>query len=313
MIDMFGNNCASGQKGPRRGSSRVDHGHRLATLLSLIDGNGGIFREYADPKILGTILGAIVLRGRVESRHASRGRKSAKRVYIQPFDWDEYRTLFQMFLEPFEQFKRVHEFRLGGKTFDWLVEKGMPLDDDDDHAPSLLDPVFLSNLRNFCRKANRVAGFVEGSDHCAVKAFDEVVSEAENPLFKIDIPNESLPRRGPVPPNAFNPYSLKPKDRPGYVYFIKDARDNNVKIGFSQDPEERIKDLMTGNFHLWLYGMLPGPQKVEKLLHRILKNKRITVNRGGRSWHTEWFGPDVMEYIDSLLISKLGINLVRGH
>lgn len=34
----------------------------------------------------------------------------------------------------------------------------------------------------------------------------------------------------------------------GYVYFIKNEQ-NHIKIGFSKDPEKRIKQLETGNSH----------------------------------------------------------------
>jgi hypothetical protein len=68
---------------------------------------------------------------------------------------------------------------------------------------------------------------------------------------------------------------------PGWIYFIVPARMNQVKIGWSLNPLERLKILQTGQSAvLRIFAVVPGTQDQEYLLHRIFADSRI---RG------EWF------------------------
>lgn len=61
----------------------------------------------------------------------------------------------------------------------------------------------------------------------------------------------------------------------GYVYFIKTEKTNQVKIGYSSNPLERLKSLQTGNPEkLILIGQYPGTPTLEKALHAFFEDKR---------------------------------------
>jgi hypothetical protein len=67
------------------------------------------------------------------------------------------------------------------------------------------------------------------------------------------------------------------------IYFIL-AGHKTVKIGYSADPNVRLKDLATGNpFELKLLGTMPGQFATEKELHRIFDRFRL---------QGEWFRYD---------------------
>ena len=75
-----------------------------------------------------------------------------------------------------------------------------------------------------------------------------------------------------------------------YVYFIRQEGKGNqpIKVGFSLNPDERIKNLQTGNPNrLYLGASVPcdsedGARELEKTLHWLLKKKY-------RKLHGEWF------------------------
>lgn len=76
----------------------------------------------------------------------------------------------------------------------------------------------------------------------------------------------------------------------GYVYFITWGDSNPVKIGWSVEPEERLKAIQTGfPYELRIVGVMPGSRRrLEGEIHRKLKKHNI---RG------EWFEP-VKEVMD---------------
>lgn len=82
-----------------------------------------------------------------------------------------------------------------------------------------------------------------------------------------------------------NSWGKKPlKKAPGYVYFIQGSCGGAIKIGYSNDPESRLKSLQTGYPDtLVLLLMIPGYESHEKALHRELEASRL---KG------EWFRPD---------------------
>lgn len=67
----------------------------------------------------------------------------------------------------------------------------------------------------------------------------------------------------------------------GFVYVIQAMGTNRIKIGFSVEPDKRIKELRTGSAQsLQILAKLPGTRETEKRLHRALAEYR----QGG-----EWF------------------------
>jgi DNA modification methylase len=78
------------------------------------------------------------------------------------------------------------------------------------------------------------------------------------------------------------------KEESKLLYIAKS--NENIKIGISSYPEDRIKQLKTGNPNIELLVELSGGRELEKILH----NKFKDINIGG-----EWFG------VDSVLLSKI--------
>jgi len=69
----------------------------------------------------------------------------------------------------------------------------------------------------------------------------------------------------------------------GYIYFIQQGRDGPVKIGFTKDVENRMKNLQTANpAPLDLLVFYPGNQEMEKELQYRFDDIRIS---------GEWFEP----------------------
>ena len=63
------------------------------------------------------------------------------------------------------------------------------------------------------------------------------------------------------------------------IYFIKSG--NYVKIGYSKEPKQRLKELQTANpLKLTLMGTIPGTYSTEKALHSLYNKYK---KRG------EWF------------------------
>jgi hypothetical protein len=72
----------------------------------------------------------------------------------------------------------------------------------------------------------------------------------------------------------------------GFVYFIQGENGGPVKIGYSTDVAERLKDLQTGHPDtLVCLDFFPGSPAMEALIHKDLKAYRLRPNG-------EWFKPD---------------------
>lgn len=68
------------------------------------------------------------------------------------------------------------------------------------------------------------------------------------------------------------------------IYFIQSKQ--YVKIGFSDNPESRLRDLQTGSPHkLKLLATMPGCYQTETELHKVFADRRI---------NGEWFRYDGM-------------------
>lgn len=78
------------------------------------------------------------------------------------------------------------------------------------------------------------------------------------------------------------------------IYFIQESDDGDIKIGYSDNPERRIRELQTGSpKQLNLLAVIEGEKSDETELHKLFKK----LNTRG-----EWFSPDteIFLYIDSL-------------
>ena len=75
----------------------------------------------------------------------------------------------------------------------------------------------------------------------------------------------------------------------GYIYFIQDGEGRNIKIGFSGNPNERIKQLQIGNGKVFIPLIIQeGNEKKEDSYHEMFKEHHL---------HGEWFKPH-----DSILL-----------
>lgn len=65
--------------------------------------------------------------------------------------------------------------------------------------------------------------------------------------------------------------------RKGLVYFCRAEGTPYVKVGFASDPEKRRAELRTGSPHqLTIVATFVGTMRVEKLLHALLADRRVT-------------------------------------
>ena len=78
------------------------------------------------------------------------------------------------------------------------------------------------------------------------------------------------------------------------IYFIQDGPDGAIKIGYSSDPQRRLRELQTGAGRpLRILHTMYGTVEDERRLHRAYACLRQ---------HGEWFTPgeDLRSYIDLL-------------
>jgi hypothetical protein len=74
-----------------------------------------------------------------------------------------------------------------------------------------------------------------------------------------------------------------PRDPRELCYFIQEGTGGRVKIGYSVDPQNRMKEFQTGNSNvLILVGLVEGGQPTEAKLHKKFRRYH---HRG------EWFWP----------------------
>ena len=78
------------------------------------------------------------------------------------------------------------------------------------------------------------------------------------------------------------------------VYFIRNPITRSIKIGFSIDPDRRIKDLQTASeSELIIEAVLPGTLSTEQYLHQRWEHLHV---RG------EWYksDPDLEDFVDAV-------------
>lgn len=81
---------------------------------------------------------------------------------------------------------------------------------------------------------------------------------------------------------------------PGHVYFFQGAETGLIKIGYSTDPERRLRDLTTMSpDQITVLATFRGAVSDERKLHKRFKKHRA---------HGEWFKPakPILDYIDTL-------------
>lgn len=62
----------------------------------------------------------------------------------------------------------------------------------------------------------------------------------------------------------------------GFIYTLVGAESGKVKVGFSENPEQRYKQIQQGlNERVELIGYAPGTRWQEKRLHRLLAPLRV--------------------------------------
>lgn len=90
----------------------------------------------------------------------------------------------------------------------------------------------------------------------------------------------------------------------GFVYLIGMMGTKFIKIGYSAQPNQRLKELQTAcPFSLKLIGFCPGSKKHERGLHHQLRDYR----RNG-----EWFEFDSTEAMRMIELACLGRTRIRG-
>lgn len=86
-----------------------------------------------------------------------------------------------------------------------------------------------------------------------------------------------------------------PKKTKGFVYFIQGSCGGAIKIGYSKDPEERLKTLQTGYPDiLKILLLVPGSERTEQYFHNKFAEYRL---------NGEWFRPEsaIWKEINKLL------------
>jgi hypothetical protein len=87
---------------------------------------------------------------------------------------------------------------------------------------------------------------------------------------------------------------VKSKSRIGQVYFIQGKKTKNIKIGFSTDPNDRLRQHQTGSGEkLLMIACVEGNQELETQIQKRFDSFRV---------HGEWFSPndELIEFIKSL-------------
>jgi hypothetical protein len=84
----------------------------------------------------------------------------------------------------------------------------------------------------------------------------------------------------------------------GYVYFVQGTEGSPIKIGWANNPKDRLKTLQTASpVKLKIIGIFPGTQEIEKFCHKVFSHLGI----GG-----EWFNPEeeLLAFIERLCDGK---------
>ena len=95
------------------------------------------------------------------------------------------------------------------------------------------------------------------------------------------------------------------KQRTNYVYFIRAMESGNIKIGYTYDPADRLKDLQVGSSEelKYMFVVPVSCEEVAKSLEYEFHTKFAHLNIRG-----EWFEPDkeLIEFVEKAeLLSKV--------
>ena len=94
--------------------------------------------------------------------------------------------------------------------------------------------------------------------------------------------DKTQPTKLPSPPEEPKPEETKSKE--GFVYYIQEELDGNIKIGWSDDPIKRLSQHQTSNSReLRMLVYVKGSQEDEREIHRKFQNSKT---------QGEWFKPD---------------------
>jgi predicted GIY-YIG superfamily endonuclease len=100
----------------------------------------------------------------------------------------------------------------------------------------------------------------------------EILPEGEDYLKKFQEPKLEKPK------------PKEPKTEEGFVYYIQEEMDGNIKIGWSNDPIKRLPQHQTSNSReLRMLVYVKGSQDYETEIHKKFQNFKTT---------GEWFKPD---------------------
>jgi hypothetical protein len=87
----------------------------------------------------------------------------------------------------------------------------------------------------------------------------------------------------------------------GFVYFVQEVGSGRVKIGWSERPDERIREMQTANSHtLHLVGLFSGTSRDETDVHRSLASSRV-------QGHREWFYTTTEVRMEALRLCTGGV------
>lgn len=75
------------------------------------------------------------------------------------------------------------------------------------------------------------------------------------------------------------------------IYFLKSSLSDHIKIGYSQDPESRAKDLQVPGARI--LAVVSGDRSVEAELHKRFAHLHV-----GREWYRP--GPDLLAFLKKL-------------
>lgn len=158
------------------------------------------------------------------------------------------------------------------------------------------DPRFFSILRNEILKYSWTKNDPRWDDYWKKRNEQEKVKskvKTINDYTKEEI-EASLAKLGVLKKEDEERKNRYAKKYKGYVYFIQGENGGAIKIGYSKDPESRLKSLQTSYPDiLKVLCLIPGTEKIEKKYHKKFENIRL---------NGEWFKPDetVFQEIETL-------------
>lgn len=144
------------------------------------------------------------------------------------------------------------------------------------------DERFFAVLRNEVKKYCWKKGDPRWDEYNKRKQEAEKLKEYKNELnaYKLDKMIHSTTEKEAT--------KGKPK---GYVYFVQGCCGGAIKIGYSKDPESRLKALQTGYPDtLRILALVPGTEKTEKYYQRKFELYRL---------NGEWYRPE-QEILDKI-------------